>query len=136
MKYREEIYANTATNSRSNDHLIVIGIDQYKNGISKLNNAVLDARAIKDCLTQRYQFDQVNCHEFYDEKATKENILSLFDELHQRLDLKDNLVLYFSGHGTLLQSGKKGYWLLSDAIKNNRGSYLAIEEVKHFIKYL
>ena len=56
---------------------VFIGIDRYQEpGIRSLKNAVNDARGVKKVLQQRYRFDEYR--ELYDEKATRKNIVELF----------------------------------------------------------
>ena len=118
------------------NHLLIIGIDKYSNGISPLNNAVRDAKGFKKILLDRYQFEEANVKELYNEAATKDAILDTFDQYWNTLTDDDNLVIYFSGHGEVHKFTKKGYWIPVDAELGTRSSYLPNAEVLDFFKYL
>ena len=60
-------------------YFIGIGISQYQN-ISKLPNAVKDVKDILKLLIEKYQFSKEKSILLFDEEATRENIIQLFDE--------------------------------------------------------
>lgn len=119
-------------NLRTN-HLLLIGIDNYSNDISPLNNAVRDAVAFKNILIDKYDFESENVIELLDKKATGENILDTLERLTLKLTQNDNLLIYFSGHGILNKSNKRGYWIPVDAINKRRITYLNNTEITDFL---
>jgi len=113
-------------------HLLCIGIDQYTNGIETLNNAVRDAQAFEKILRTRYGI--VNVKSLYDKAATLEGIIEVLDKFKKIITEEDNLIVYFSGHGELVD--EEGYWVPTDATLNKRHTYLANYEIKNFLKAL
>lgn len=113
-------------------HLLSIGINQYTNGINPLNNAVRDAQAFEKILKDRYGV--INCRSLYNESATLEGIIAAFDELKKVITKEDNLIIYFSGHGELVDD--QGYWIPIDAVLNKRHTYLANYEIRNLLKIL
>lgn len=113
------------------NHLLIIGIDKYANGIPPLHNAVRDAEGFKKILLEQYQFDSKNCTFLINEAATRGNILETFTNLLNELTAEDNLIFCFSGHGTQLQKGKgsRGYWIPYDATLGKDWTYLPNEEI-------
>lgn len=98
------------------NHLLVIGIDDYADkGIPNLNNAVRDAQRFVEILHTNYQFEPANTITLYNTDATKDSILAVFDRLIHTLGKEDNLILYFSGHGDLIESINRGYWIPTEA---------------------
>ncbi|MEO0725532.1 MAG: caspase family protein [Bacteroidota bacterium] len=137
MQTREDIPLGTQSqNLTGRNHLVVISVDRYTNGISPLNNAVSDGRAFGRYLLTNYDFSTVHYHELLDEKASCSNVLNLFDQLIGEVQEADNLILYFSGHGVVLPSMQRGSWLLADARAGERSTYLANHEVIHFVQSL
>lgn len=138
MKTRDEINiplsTTSSTNIQGNNYLFIIAVDQYQDGISKLSNAVRDAMAFKEVLLGLYQFEAPYCFELIDEAATRVNFDQTFIQINQKITAEDNLVFYFSGHGTLSRERQQGYWLLHDARKGDFTSYLPNFEVINFIK--
>lgn len=127
----EEHVAKQQTN-----HLLVIGIDNYKNGISKLNNAVRDAKTFKEILLKNYQFEAKNVTTLFNEAATLGNIRKTFSSILNNLTEADNLIFYYSGHGEERPSGKsvRGFWIPYDAILNEDHTYLPNEEINLLFK--
>jgi hypothetical protein len=76
----------------------VIGIDDYQYW-PKLDNAVQDAIGTAKVLTEKFGFLEP-VEPLLDEKATKSEIERLIkDKLRNSLEEKDNLILFFAGHG-------------------------------------
>lgn len=89
--------------SSSKNVAIVIGIDNYINPkIRDLQYADNDAIAIRDFLKQHTNFEIYA--ELINEKATKDNILGVLDNL-KRDNSITRVVFYFSGHGRTEKSG-------------------------------
>lgn len=116
------------------NHLLVIGINAYQNGIPPLNNAVSDARAFERLLTTKYAFDPKHVIPLYDKAATLGNIIQSFDRLSSTLGKTDNLIVYFSGHGELINN--RGYWIPVDAQLHHRHTYLSNHQVRDFFSDL
>jgi len=124
--------------SERRNFIIAIGIDKYKHpDIPSLGNCCEnDCRALIDVLTQDYSFETVSKR--YDrhnvatdkemlllnEEASLDSLKSVFDNLRYHPDfdnriknaVKHNLIIYYSGHGTLaLNNGKNMfYWVPYD----------------------
>ncbi len=110
------------------NHLLIIGVDEYSNGIAPLNNAVKDAKSFLDLLLKHYQFEKKNVTTLFNRQATRGNIISTFRNLlNDRLTDKDNLLFYYSGHGEVLKSGrrKRGFWIPYDAVLHDAATYLS-----------
>ena len=129
---------STNTSTTRTNHLLIIGIDAYKNGVRPLKNAVRDAEAFKAVLMERFQFTEANCITLINEQATKKAIIKAFDQLIDKLTTDDNLLLYFSGHGELIDRVRtdKGYWIPADAVLNERDTYLPNDEIRDFFANL
>lgn len=112
---------------------VFIGIDRYQeSGIPRLKNAVNDARGVKKVLQQRYKFDDYR--ELYDEKATRKNIVELFqDELAEKVAEDDAVFVFWAGHGTQQESsrfGELGYLIPYDGSWKKNSSNLSMETLK------
>ena len=106
---------------------IFVGIDKYKNGITSLNCAVSDAKALTSAFA-REQFDSVES--LLNEEAHCETILEQVEKTILDLEAGDLFVFYFSGHGR--EVGNNHYLLGTSARSNaefyQRGS-LSISEL-------
>lgn len=88
-------------------YALVIGNRDYSR-IEDLNTPVNDAREIASLLEERYGF-RVELLIDADRLA----IMKTINNLHDKLDENDNLLVYYAGHGSLVDVGKRdtGYWL-------------------------
>ena len=116
------------------NHLLIIAIDKYTNGLNPLNNAVRDAKAMRDLLWRLFQFDPTDTIELFDAEATRRNILRAFDDLAGRLTEEDNLVFYFSGHGQWVSEISAGYWIPVDGVSQERFTFLDNVNVQRLLK--
>jgi uncharacterized caspase-like protein len=121
---------------------IIIGINKFENPrIPRLKNAVNDAKKFSAVLRD-IGFE--NILELYDSLATKGAIISLLsddDGLPAKVEENDRLIIFFSGHGTTLQSKKLkssiGYLIPYDGNINQRNSLIEFEDfVKNCTRFV
>ncbi len=113
---------------KGRNYLMVIGINAYQH-FTPLNNAVGDAKAIKELLVARYQFQEEDVMELYDQQATRKNILRGLRSLEDQITTEDNLIVYFAGHGTMNKRKTKGFWIPVDA-ESHQDEYIANSRIK------
>jgi hypothetical protein len=123
------------------NHLFVIGINQYQSStIKNLTNAVNDANAVIQVLQERYGFDNLVFVEDTNDKATRSRILHQLqkyqDELGQDDNIKDNLLIYFAGHGYYDKRSQIGYLVPFDAHIDERNIIFNCIQNEEFIKTL
>ncbi|MCB9281981.1 MAG: caspase family protein [Lewinellaceae bacterium] len=116
------------------NYLLIIAIDDYRNGITPLNNAVKDALEFRELLVKQYQFDRENVITLTNQDATKEAIIEAFDKLYKLLTDQDNLVFFYSGHGEYYQPIQRGFWIPSDAKLEKRTTYISNADIVDYIK--
>jgi hypothetical protein len=92
-------------------HALVIGIDNYEN-LPKLETAVSDANAIAKVLRDQYKFE-VNL--LTDSDASYQKIVGALSEYAHKLQEKDDLLIYYAGHGMYDKDTDTAYWLPVDA---------------------
>jgi len=90
-------------------HALVIGNNNYRD-LPKLETAVNDANAVAKLLSNDYGFETKLLLD-----ATRADIFTELGRLRAKLTPKDNLLIYYAGHGILDKIGKQGYWLPVDA---------------------
>ncbi len=104
-----ELRSSTATY-----RALIIGNDHYQDPEKlwkPLKRAVSDAKAIEDLLTQHYGFTDVQRVE----NASRSELLHALRDFSKRINEKDNVLIYYAGHGFLDQYNNKGYWVPVDA---------------------
>ncbi len=104
-------------------HALVIGSDTYRY-LPRLDTAVSDAQAVAELLAKRYGFETtvlVN--------ANRYQILSNLNSLRERLTDRDNLVIYYAGHGEIDEINHRGQWLPVDAELKSTANWISNAEV-------
>jgi uncharacterized caspase-like protein len=100
-------------------HALVIGNDAYRS-LPDLKSAGNDARALADLLRERYGFEVTLLLD-----ADRYGILSQLNELRGRLSERDNLLIYYAGHGELDEANQRGHWLPVDAESGSSANWIS-----------
>ncbi|MFC2138061.1 caspase domain-containing protein, partial [Bacteroidota bacterium] len=112
-------------------YALIVGIDKYKGHWTQLQNAVRDAQAVEEVLKRKYKFDYFKT--LYNEQATRENIIRELETLVQNVKPKDNVLIYYSGHGDFKQQLNKGYWVPVNATSNSTTDYISNSDLQTFL---
>jgi tRNA A-37 threonylcarbamoyl transferase component Bud32 len=102
-------------------YAVVIGESQYQKWES-LPTAVNDARAVAQLLENKYGFVVTRL-----ENATAPKILAAVRATGKKMTAEDNLLIFYAGHGELLNG--KGYWKPVDA-DFERTNWISPAEIK------
>ncbi len=120
----------------SRNMAFVIGINNYGNGISPLQNAVNDAKKLVEILREKHKYQVWVC---FDEIATLKTLNNLLEEiLPQQVKSDDRLLFYFAGHGIALNGddGPEGYLIPQDAKLGDTKTYLPMTQVQESLSKL
>jgi len=104
-------------------HALVIGINDYAH-YRNLETALTDAKAIESLLRQRYGFSTrllVN--------PTRYEIIKAMSELRKTLTEKDNLLIYYAGHGEYDRLNMRGHWLPADAEPDSPANWISTVDI-------
>ncbi len=92
---------------------LIIGNQDYLY-LDDLSSPHKDALRLKEVLEAQYGFSAMTLLD-----ASEKEILNAFDNLYNQIGPKDNLLVFYAGHGNLSRSKnsirKRGYWLPTDA---------------------
>lgn len=113
--------------SFGNYHALVIGNNNYRQ-IRKLRTAVNDAREVAGILEKNYGFKVTLLLD-----ADRYQILSALNSLRERLTEKDNLLIYYAGHGVRDEKTSRGYWLPVDAETGNNANWVSNVDVSDIL---
>ena len=100
-------------------YALIIGNNRYPQ-MPDLATAVSDAERAEKVLRDQYGFKTsllVN--------ATRYDILSELNRLREQLTDKDNLLIYYAGHGEIDRINMQGYWLPVDAEPNSTANWIS-----------
>lgn len=135
----KQIFAETAENLGSNTYpsihfgkfyALIIGNNHYAH-LPTLKTSANDARAVDEVLRSRYGFRTKLLID-----ADRHQIMSAFNDLRQSLTDRDNLLIYYAGHGEIDKSDENAYWLPTDAEPNNSANWLSSFNVTKYLNVI
>lgn len=131
ITYNASISSSNNQYNTGKNYLLVIGIDDYADNTTyrDLKNAVKDCQDIKNLLVFKYQFNSENVTILTNGQATESRISATLNQLQSTLTEKDNLLIYFAGHGNM--NGNVGYWLVNGA--NGSNTNFSNSELKDYV---
>lgn len=100
-------------------YALVIGNEDYAH-LPKLDTAIEDADEISKVLRKKFGF-KVSLLK----NATRYQILTELNKLRQVLTEKDNLLIYYAGHGELDRVNLRGHWLPVDAEADSDANWIS-----------
>jgi len=111
-------------------HALVIGNDHYTHW-PQLMNAVADASSVAKVLETHYGFQVTLLKD-----ATRGQIMKALNQYRKMLTEKDNLLIYYAGHGHLEQGIDRGYWIPVDAEVNDNSEWLLLPGVTDMLQLM
>ena len=103
---------------------LIIGNQDYAK-VEDLDTPENDVASMAEVLQRKYGFDvEVLIN------ANNIELMEKINDLNERLDENDNLLIYYAGHGARIQTGdvESGYWLPSNADAPPRNTYWVSNE--------
>ena len=109
---------------------VLIGNTSYDNFVD-LETPIRDIRAIGNLLTEKYQASVR-----YVENGTRAEIIKELAELSSYAKPNDRVLIYFAGHGELVNKEEEGYWLPTDADADIDTNWISNSYVKRKVRSL
>ena len=106
---------------------LIIGNQQYLY-VSKLETPENDARSVAEVLSRKYGFKTKVLL-----NATRYDILQALNELRGELTDKDNLLIYYAGHGQLEKKIGRGYWVPVDGAKDSNTNWISTFDINDIL---
>jgi hypothetical protein len=104
-------------------HALVIGAGNYQY-LPAVATAEDDANAVASLLEERYGFEVINLR-----NPGREQLLAALAKLQKDLGPRDNLLLYYSGHGWFSEVDGHCYWFPVDALDDNSSNWISNSEI-------
>ncbi len=114
--------------------VLIAGQNYDDPAIPSLNNPIADAVRLKLILKNNYNFLEDNIVTLFN--PDRSDFRKKFLDLSQIIEPEDNLIIFYAGHGIWVEKEKKGYWLLTDAKRNDVNTWLPNKEVLNMIAEL
>ncbi|RZL48814.1 MAG: hypothetical protein EOP00_08350, partial [Pedobacter sp.] len=123
------------TEKQGKNYAVFIASQNYDDiTIPSLENPIADAIRLKLILKNNYNFSEDNIYTLFNPQ--RDDFKKKFLELKEALQPEDNLVIFYAGHGIWVDKEKKGYWLLTDAQRNDVNTWLPNKNVLDMIAEL
>ncbi|MCX6329928.1 MAG: caspase family protein [Bacteroidia bacterium] len=114
------------------NYAVIIGISKYADPmINSLYYPIFDARKIRDVLLSFYTFEKNNVVLL--ENPSKWRIVRVLDSLDYVITSKDNLLIFYAGHGNWDESSFIGYWLAADAIAKSTNTWMMNSLITEYV---
>ena len=114
-------------------YALIIAVNDYNDAsITNLDKPISDAQKLFDVLINDYLFEKINVT--FLKNPTREQIISSLDKYEKELTQSDNFLLFYAGHGYWNETTQKGYWLPSDAKKQNTSNWIGNSTVSDYIR--
>lgn len=109
-------------------HVIVVGINQYKNPKYNLNYAQADAEAFKNGLAKGAEgiYSAVNMHYVQNADASRDGITGALNKVKNAAKAEDVFVFYYAGHGVM--NDRKEFYLVPFDVTQLYGNDGALAE--------
>jgi len=83
---------------------------------------------------RNYSFNQEDIIHLKD--ATRFDIINTLDSLATKITSKDNLLIFYAGHGVFDKNLNKGYWLPVDASASKKNNWVSNSDIRDYIAAL
>ena len=104
-------------------YALVIGNNTYR-ALPDLHSAVNDARAVAALLESDYGFEVELLT-----NATRSETYSSLARIRRKVAAKDNLLIYYAGHGWLDKEADEGFWMPVDAEEEDAGNWISSGDI-------
>lgn len=123
---------NTNSIETGKYYALIIGNNEYTdNAISTLDEPIKDATKLYNILTSKYSFSPQNVT--FLKNATYVQMIDAFDKLSNTLTKKDNLLVFYAGHGWWDKKKNLGYWLPSNAKQSSTAFWIRNSTISDYM---
>jgi hypothetical protein len=117
-------------------YALIIGVSDYNDASNVPDLEGLptkDAKDLKDVLVSQYSFEEEDVT-LLNDNPTENQILREFVKLKKKVTNKDNVLIFFAGHGIYDEATETGSWLPSDADPEYGLNMISNSTIKDYIK--
>jgi hypothetical protein len=112
---------------------LIIAEESYhpSSGLVALNQPVKDASKLYLALTGKYNFTKEQTTLL--KNPSRSEILQALEDLSKKVTSKENVIIFYAGHGIWDERLKVGYWLPSDAKSSDKSNWIANSTIRDYI---
>ena len=113
-------------------YALVIAVQDYLDDkVNDLDYPIQDAQNMIAALTAQYTFEAPDVT--FLKNPTKDQVSNAFDGLINQVTERDNLLIFYAGHGFWDERLKQGFWLPADAKKDFRSNWMSNGTIRDYI---
>jgi len=113
-------------------YALLVGVNDYNDPLmTNLDGPLNDVDRLYNILKDQYIFPENNITIL--RNPTRAEIIEKLDKLEKILTEKDNLLVFFAGHGYWDENVEKGYWLPTDALHSNTANWIRNSTISGYI---
>jgi hypothetical protein len=115
-------------------YALIIGVSDYKlnqQGLPDLDQPANDSKRLAEVLIRKYWFDKQRVVVL--PNANKREVVTALETLATTVTGKDNLLVFYAGHGFYDKAKDFGFWLPSDADIHDRSSWIPNSVIKDYL---
>ncbi len=113
---------------------LIIGVNDYQfkdERLHNLDNPIRDANSFNSILIGKFNFSTTTS--IFLSNPTRQQIIKQLEKLASTITIKDNLLIFFAGHGFWDEKLKIGYWLPSDANSTDKSNWISNSTIRDYI---
>ena len=103
---------------------LLVGNTSYKAPIPELQTPVADVTRIAEILKSRYGFETRILRD-----GTKKQVIDEFNRIAAEATADDSVVLFYAGHGYLLDDIKMGFWIPVDGSEKTAANWISNKDI-------
>ncbi len=115
-------------------YALLMGVSDYQfNNIDlvDLEHPVGDATLLGEVLISNYTFKKENVSVLHN--PSRAEIIDALEQISEKINERDNLLIFYAGHGVFNKELNMGYWLPSDAKSSSKANWILNSTVKDYI---
>ena len=117
---------------QGNYYALVIAVQDYQDpSVNSLQYPLQDGQNLVNTLTTYYNFESKNVT--FLKNPTRSLIIQTLDQLQKKLSERDNLLIFYAGHGYWDERLKQGFWLPSNATQASRAEWISNGTIRDYV---
>jgi len=115
-------------------YALIMGVSQYKNAtvdMPNLDQPVKDSEKLRQVLLKKYMFDEERVK--YLANPTRSEVIGALEELSEIVTARDNVMVFYAGHGVWDKQKDFGYWLAADANIKDKSTWIPNSTLKDYL---
>lgn len=112
---------------------LIIAVNDYQDPkFESLDRPINDAQKLYNVLISKYTFNPENVQVL--KNPLRKDIIDALENLAKKITQKDNLLIFYAGHGFWNENSNVGFWLPSDAREDSKDKWFPNSSLVDYLK--